>query len=91
MFARHPRLRGVVVILEAATCIGFNLGMMAAWDHYLSELFPFAFAMLPIGIALPLFGWHAGTPVRRDVAFVMLALTAAGVLAGVLVNRSLSH
>jgi drug/metabolite transporter (DMT)-like permease len=89
-----PRVRGAVILLGASVCIGLNVAVMRAWHEYYALLFPFAFAMVPVGVTLLITGarpedMRAGRFPRAT--WFMVTGMLVGVLAGFLVNRAVAR
>ena len=91
MFSRHPRLRGVVIIVGALVCARINVATMRAWNQYRVGLFPFAFAALPVGVIVLLSGWSPGKPIGKRYARMIVGMMALGAVAGFALNHVLTH
>ncbi len=85
-----PRNRGLAILVGCSGCALINLFAMRSWNEYYPFLFPFAFALAPVGVILLLTGatqeeLRAGK--FQNAARAMLLLMAIGVFVGLVVNH----
>jgi hypothetical protein len=89
------RQRGLVVLGGAAACGLVNVFDLRTSGMYFTLLFPFAFAMAPVGIVLLLFGSSAedirSGSLPKSAARLMLALMVAGAVLGFAVNHAVAR
>lgn len=90
-----PRNRGLVILAGCTACVLLNLAVLRAWGQYYVFLFPFAFALAPVGLTLLVSGSSPREArnggMTRDAARMMLALMVAGAVLGFVANRALSR
>jgi hypothetical protein len=81
------------VLAGASACVLVNVFDLRTSGMYFTLLFPFAFAMAPVGVVLILFG--TGTDpsgqLPRSASRFMLALMVVGAVLGFAVNHAVSR
>ena len=88
-----PRNRGLVILVGAAALVLINLAMARYMRQYFALLFPFAFGVAPVGVALLVSGAspediRAGK-VARPWLILVAVVMVAGVIGGLLANHAL--
>jgi hypothetical protein len=87
-----PRNRGLAILVGCSTCVALNLYVMRAWGEFYVFLFPFAFALAPVGLILLVTG-RSTTDLRTGnlpiwAGQVMLALMVIGAVLGFVANHA---
>ena len=90
-----PRDRGLVILVGATGLVLLNLGTARYLQEYFALIFPFAFGVAPVGVALLVSGAspadiRAGKVPRASLLLVGVVM-AAGVVGGFLANHALSQ
>ena len=87
-----PRNRGLAILVGCSTCVALNLYVMRVWGEFYVFLFPFAFALAPVGLILLVTG-RSTTDLRTGKLPIwagqgMLALMVTGAILGFVVNHA---
>ncbi len=87
-----PRNRGLAILVGCSTCVALNLYVMRTWGEFYVFLFPFAFALAPVGLILLVTG-RSTTDLRTGklpiwAGHVMLALMVTGAILGFVANHA---